>query len=70
MNAGARTYRRTTCAHKLQDKRYYEQNIMGPGNSFIDIEATVSTLLDQAAIAPGYLQREWIEGERHVFIIK
>lgn len=57
-------------AHKLEDKRYYQQNIMGPGNSFIDFEATVSTSLDQTAIAPGYLQREWIEGERHFFHYK
>jgi ABC-2 type transport system permease protein len=57
-------------AHKLEDKRYYEQNVMGPGNSFIDFEATVSTSLDQTAIAPGYLTRDWIEGERHFFHYK
>ena len=30
---------------------------------WIDFEATVSTSKDQIAIAPGYLQKEWIEGD-------
>ena len=34
---------------------------------FIDYEATVSTVPDQIAISPGYLQREWIEGGRRYF---
>ena len=34
---------------------------------FIDFEATVSTSEDQIAIAPGYLQKEWIEGGRRYF---
>ena len=33
----------------------------------LDFEATVSTSLDQIAIAPGYLQREWTEGDRRFF---
>ncbi|MFH4965589.1 M1 family aminopeptidase [Gaetbulibacter sp. M235] len=37
---------------------------------WIDFEATVSTSLDQIAIAPGYLQKEWKEGERHYFHYK
>ena len=33
---------------------------------WVDFEATVSTSVDQIAIAPGYLQKEWIkDGRRH-----
>ncbi len=34
---------------------------------FIQFEATISTIPSQIAIAPGYLQREWTEGERRYF---
>ncbi|MBL6647956.1 MAG: hypothetical protein ISP57_03475 [Flavobacteriaceae bacterium] len=37
---------------------------------WIDFEATVSTSKDQIAIAPGYLQKEWIEGDRRYFYYK
>jgi len=37
---------------------------------WIDFEATVSTSKDQIAIAPGYLQKEWIEGNRRYFNYK
>jgi ABC-2 type transport system permease protein len=37
---------------------------------WIDFEATVSTSSDQIAIAPGYLQKEWKEGDRHYFHYK
>ncbi len=36
----------------------------------IDFEATVSTSADQIAVAPGYLEKEWIDGERHYFQYK
>lgn len=36
-------------------------------SDFIDFAATVSTLPDQTAIAPGVLQREWIDGGRRYF---
>ena len=39
-------------------------------SDWIDFEATVSTSKDQIAIAPGYLQKEWIEGERRYFHYK
>lgn len=38
--------------------------------TWIDFEATVSTSADQIAIAPGYLQKEWIEGNRRYFHYK
>ena len=37
---------------------------------WIDFEATVSTSKDQIAIAPGYLQKEWTEGDRRFFHYK
>lgn len=37
---------------------------------WIDFEATVSTSKDQIAIAPGYLQKEWTEGNRKYFHYK
>ena len=39
-------------------------------SDWIDFEATVSTSLDQIAIAPGYLQKEWIENDRRYFKYK
>ena len=33
----------------------------------IDFEAVVSTIPSQIAVAPGYLQKEWIEGDRRYF---
>ncbi|MEO6037344.1 MAG: M1 family aminopeptidase, partial [Saprospiraceae bacterium] len=37
---------------------------------FVTFECVVSTAPDQIAVAPGYLQREWTEGDRHYFHYK
>ncbi len=39
-------------------------------SDWINFEATVSTSTDQIAIAPGYLQKEWIDGDRRYFHYK
>ena len=39
-------------------------------SDWIDFEATVSTNADQIAIAPGYLQKEWVEDGRRYFHYK
>ena len=39
-------------------------------SDWINFEATVSTSTDQIAIAPGYLQKEWIENDRRYFHYK
>jgi len=39
-------------------------------SDWIDFEATVSTSKDQIAIAPGYLQKQWTEGDRSYFHYK
>jgi ABC-2 type transport system permease protein len=54
-------------AHKLEDSRYYNESGFGRGEDFIQFETTVSTSADQIAIAPGYLQKEWQEGDRRYF---
>ena len=57
-------------ANKLEDKRFYNESFFGKGVAFIDFEATVSTSIDQFAIAPGYLQSETIENGRRIFHYK
>ncbi len=57
-------------ANKLEDSRYYNRSSNGTSSNFIEFEATVSTSLDQVAIAPGYLQREWRVGNRRYFHYK
>ncbi|MCZ4694982.1 hypothetical protein DWB61_08265 [Ancylomarina euxinus] len=37
---------------------------------WVNFETTVSTAADQIAIAPGYLQKKWIEGDRAYFHYK
>jgi len=39
-------------------------------SDWINFEATVSTSEDQIAIAPGYLQKEWVENDRRYFHYK
>ncbi|WP_306523579.1 M1 family aminopeptidase [Rheinheimera sp.] len=54
-------------AHKLEDQSRYTESGFGRGEDFIQFETTVSTSADQIAIAPGYLQKEWQEGNRRYF---
>ena len=46
------------------------ENALAPDADFIAFEATVGTDADQLAIAPGYLQREWTDGDRRYFEFK
>lgn len=47
------------------------QQIYGlPDADWTDSETTISTDLDQTAIAPGYLQREWVQDGRRYFHYK
>lgn len=54
-------------AHKLEDQSRHHENALDRSLTFIDFKATVSTSNDQIAIAPGYLTREWEEGDRKYF---
>jgi hypothetical protein len=48
-----------------QDARL--NNYISNDADWIDFRATLSTAPDQIAIAPGYLEREWVEGGRRHF---
>jgi ABC-type transport system involved in multi-copper enzyme maturation permease subunit len=50
----------------LDDERWRNFNFFAVANR-ADFRAVVSTEADQIAIAPGYLTREWREGERRFF---
>jgi len=54
-------------AHKLEDQSRHHENALDRSLTFIDFKATLSTSNDQIAIAPGYLTREWEEGDRKYF---
>lgn len=47
-----------------------DRNYIGGYSDWIDFEATLSTSLDQIAIAPGYLIKEWEEEGRKYFHYK
>ncbi len=52
--------------HDIDDVAARTRNYISSDGDWIDFEATIATAPDQVAIAPGYLQREWMEnGERH-----
>ncbi|MCF6192751.1 MAG: ABC transporter permease, partial [Kangiellaceae bacterium] len=57
-------------SNKLEDERFYNESFFGPGVSFSDFEATISTSADQFAIAPGYLQSETESNGRKTFHYK
>ena len=55
---------------KLDDVNARQYNSVGFDADWINFEATVSTSPDQIAIAPGYLQKEWVENGRRYFHYK
>jgi ABC-2 type transport system permease protein len=57
-------------ANKREDDAYHHQSIMGHMSGYINFEATLSTSLDQIAIAPGYLQKQWSKEGRSYFHYK
>ncbi|MES2703106.1 MAG: M1 family aminopeptidase [Bacteroidota bacterium] len=61
-------YRAT--ANAITDTSAYSRNLFVTDADFIDFEATISTVPDQVAVAPGYLQREWAEKGRRYFHYK
>jgi ABC-2 type transport system permease protein len=56
--------------NQLEDSRYYQQSMFGRNIDLIDFEAVLSTNIKQTAIAPGYLQKEWVDGVRRYFHYK
>jgi len=61
-------YRRTS--NPITDTPQYQNNLFVPDADFISFDAVVSTVPDQIAIAPGYLQREWTDNGRRYFHYK
>jgi ABC-2 type transport system permease protein len=56
-------------AAKLEDEA--ARGTMGfPDADWINFETVVSTSADQIALAPGYLQREWTQGDRRYYHYK
>jgi ABC-2 type transport system permease protein len=54
----------------LDDKVNRQINYISNDGDWIDFEATVSTAEDQIAMAPGYIQKEWVENGRRYFHYK
>ncbi len=55
---------------KLEDVAARQQIYGAPDADWVNSEITVSTSLDQTAIAPGYLQKEWVQDGRRYFHYK
>ncbi len=55
---------------KLEDTDKYNTSYLRSDSDFVNFETIVSTVPDQTAIAPGYLEREWIENNRRYFHYK
>jgi len=54
----------------IDDERAWRDTYLASNADWIDFSASVCTAPDQIAIAPGYLQREWTEGDRRCFAYK
>ncbi len=52
---------------KLEDQNARRNNYLSGDADWISFRTTVSTSADQIALAPGYLKREWREGNRRYF---
>ncbi len=61
-------YRAT--ANPITDVKARQNNVFFQDADFVSFEATVSTVPDQTAIAPGYLQKEWLQNGRRYFHYK
>ena len=55
---------------KLEDKAAYSNSLFGADGDWINFETTMSTSLDQTALAPGYLQKTWVQDGRRYFQYK
>jgi hypothetical protein len=57
-------------ANAITDTLQYQRNVFTHDADFITFDATLSTVPDQTAIAPGYLVKEWADNGRHYFHYK
>jgi hypothetical protein len=56
--------------HDIDDAAARQRNYISNDADWIDLDVVVSTVPDQIALAPGYIQREWTEGNRRYFHYK
>lgn len=52
---------------KMDDKNGLKRNFITPDADFVSFEATLSTSIDQIAMAPGTLIKEWTKGDRKYY---
>jgi ABC-2 type transport system permease protein len=52
---------------RIDDAAARANNYITSDSDWVDFSATVSTAADQIAVAPGYLTKEWTEGDRRYF---
>jgi ABC-2 type transport system permease protein len=55
---------------KIDDQAARRFNLVGRDADWVTFETTVSTVPDQIALAPGYLEKEWTENGRRYFHYK
>ncbi|MCW8125436.1 ABC transporter permease/M1 family aminopeptidase [Microbulbifer halophilus] len=56
--------------HKLEDRSHHGDSYLRGDSDWVTFETTVSTSAGQTALAPGYLQKDWVDGNRHYFHYK
>ncbi|MGB2388337.1 MAG: ABC transporter permease, partial [Henriciella sp.] len=54
-------------AYALEDESRWREHYLRNDSDFVSFRTIVSTSHDQIAVAPGYLEREWDEGDRRYF---
>ena len=52
---------------KIDDEKARQNTYISSDSDWVSFAATVSTAEGQIAIAPGYLTKEWVEGDRRFF---
>jgi ABC-2 type transport system permease protein len=61
-------------ANDLYDAEHYDssigESVLGINDGYLNFEVIVSTSIEQIAIAPGYLTRQWTENDRAYFHYK
>lgn len=55
---------------ELEDESQYNNSYIRQDSDFISFETTVSTIASQTVVAPGYIEAEWVEGDRRYFTYK
>ncbi len=54
-------------AFDLEDESHWTENYIRQDSDYVSFRTTVSTVEGQTVVAPGYLQRDWVENGRHYF---